>query len=235
MHAKTLIAVSAFSLLGGCATTQPVEITPVQRTSNAVAPQTADRLAADGNLQQAIVAYQAALQTNPEDLGARFGYAEALRRSGKWNDAKAQYSKLLDHPEWKLKSLEGIGRASLAAGDRDSAHKTLSEVVNEDSKAWKSWLVLAEIHDLDRNWAKADEAYALALDSTNQPALIYNNQGVSRLARGEAQWAVDHFRQALATDPSFERAMTNLQLAEAMLGKSAQQCRLCRDAAGPFG
>ncbi len=58
--------------------------------------------------------------------------------------------------------------------------------------------------------------------STNQPALIYNNQGVSRLARGEAQWAAEHFRQALATDPSFERANTNLQLAEAMLGKSAQ-------------
>jgi Tfp pilus assembly protein PilF len=224
MQTKALLAVSAFALLAGCATAGPAMpgLQAVERVT-APTPQTAESFAERGLYQQAAAAYGAALKTNAEDADARFGLAEVLFKAGKPEVAKVEFAKLLTNADWKLRGLEGIGRSSLATGDREGARDAFNQVVAEDTKAWKSWLGLAELYDLDKNWVKADEAYALALTSTTQPAIIYNNQGLSRLARGEASWAADHFRLALATDPTLTRAANNLEIAEAVLGKSIEK------------
>jgi Tfp pilus assembly protein PilF len=220
MHTRMLLAASAMALLGACATTTPVpDIQPVQRLSGAT-PQTADTFAQRGAYAQAAAAYLNVLQANPDDATARYGLAETLRKGGKLDEAKVEYAKLATTAEWKLRALEGLGLTSLAAGDRASARQSLNEVVAEDAKAWKAWVGIAELHDLERQWDKADEAYAMALVSTTQPAIIYNNQGLSRLARGEPEWAAEHFKQALVTDPTLVRAQTNLEIAEAYAGKS---------------
>jgi Tfp pilus assembly protein PilF len=220
MRIRMLFAASSMALLGACATAAPVtEVQPVQRLSGAT-PQTADTFAQRGAYAQAAAAYLNILQTSPGDAPARYGLAETLRKGGKLDEAKAQYAKLSTIAEWKLRALEGLGLASLASGDRASARQSLNEVVAEDPKAWKAWVGIAELHDLDRQWDRADEAYAMALVSTTQPAIIYNNQGLSRLARGEPDWAAEHFKQALVTDPTLVRAQTNLEIAEAYAGKS---------------
>jgi Tfp pilus assembly protein PilF len=218
---KMLIAATALAGLGACATAPSMpEVKPLERITGTITPQSADSLAKNGYYAEATIAYQSQLKTNPDDPAARFGLADAMRRSGRYNEAKLEYAKLSSNPEWKLRALEGMGQSSLSSGDRESARDSFNLVVSEDTKAWKSWLGLAQLFDLDRNWAKADEAYALALASTTQPALIYNNKGLSHLARGEAAWAADHFRLALSTDPTMNRAATNLEIAEAATGKS---------------
>jgi Tfp pilus assembly protein PilF len=192
----------------------------VQRLTGTITPQSAESLSRNGYYAEAAIAYGSQLQTNPEDAVARYGLADAMRKAGRNNEAKLEYAKLLSNADWKLRALEGMGQSSLATGDHEAARDSFNQVVSEDTKAWKSWVGIAQLYDLDRNWAKADEAYALALASTTQPALIYNNQGLSRLARGEPKWAADHFRLALATDPTMKRAATNLEIAEAAAGKS---------------
>jgi Tfp pilus assembly protein PilF len=220
MRTRMLIAASALALLGACATAAPApEIRPVERLTGAT-PQSADSFAQHGAYAQAAAAYSNMLQANPDDHASRYGLAEAYRKAGKFEEAKLEYAKLAFSPDWKLRALEGVGLVSLSSGDRATARQALNEVVSEDAKAWKSWLGLAQLFDLDSNWAKADEAYALALASTTQPALVYNNEGLSHLARGEPAWAADHFRLALSTDPTMTRAATNLEIAEAAAGKS---------------
>jgi Tfp pilus assembly protein PilF len=223
MHMKMLIAATALAGLGACATPTLPEVKPLERITGQITPQSADSLARNGYYVEAAIAYQTQLKANPDDAAARYGFADAMRRGGRNGEAKLEYAKLLSNSDYKLRALEGMGQASMASGDRESARDSFNQVVAEDTKAWKSWLGIAQLYDLDRNWAKADEAYALALASTNQPALIYNNQGLSRLARGEASWAVDHFRLALATDPTLVRAATNLEIAEASAGKSIEK------------
>jgi Flp pilus assembly protein TadD len=222
MQIRIPLAVSALALLGACATASPSlpEISPLQRVSNAVTPETAETLAARGMYAQAITAYRAALKTNADNAGARYGLAEALRKSDKLNDAKIEFTALLTSPDWKLRALEGLGRTSFMMSDRPGALDSFNLVVAEDANAWGSWLGIAEIHDLNRDWDKADQAYALALAATKEPAVIYNNQGVSKLARGDAAGAVELFRSALAADVNFKRAAINLELAEAVAGKS---------------
>ncbi|HEV7692024.1 MAG TPA: tetratricopeptide repeat protein [Hyphomonadaceae bacterium] len=212
------------SLLGACATTASPDIRPVERMT-AISPLNPDQLMERGLYDRAVAVYKAQLDSKPDDAGARFGLAEALRKSGKLKDAGAEYTKLLEIPEWKLRALEGIGETRLGSGDNDGAREAFTNVVAEDTKAWKSWLGLAQLHDFAKEWAQADEAYANALASTDRPALIYNNQGLSHLARGEAKWASDHFRLALVTDPSLTRAQTNLEIAEAANGASLEKLK----------
>jgi Flp pilus assembly protein TadD len=222
MRFRILLAVGAFALVGACATSSYPEISPLQRTSNSMTPETADTFALRGMYAQAITGYRAALKANPEDAASRYSLAEALRKSDKFNDARTEFTALLAEPDWKLRALEGLGRTSFAMGDRIGALESFNQVVAVDAQAWGSWLGIAQIHDLNRNWAQADRAYALAVSAAKEPAIIYNNHGVSKLARGDAAGAAELFRSALAADAKFNRAANNLELAEAVAGRSVE-------------
>jgi Tfp pilus assembly protein PilF len=217
---RLAIAIGAAALLGACATT-PVDITPVERGSNIMTPDSAETLLARGYYDQAAKAYGKALEANPADPAARHGLAEAERLTGKLDSAAENYQQLVAVPEWKLRAVEGLARIDFAKGDRAAAMEKFSAVVKEDQWAWKSWLAVAQLSDLSGDWAKADEAYGMALAATKEPASVYNNHGVSLLARGHAVAAADLFRKALAADPKLVQARTNIDLAEARAGKKA--------------
>ena len=102
-----------------------------------------------------------------------------------------------------------------------AAFEKFTAAVTEDPTAWHSWLGLAQVQDLEKQWSKADEAYALALAATKEPATVYNNHGISMMARGEPAAAVEMFRSALAADPKLVRAANNLDLAQAAAGEQA--------------
>jgi Flp pilus assembly protein TadD len=222
MSNRLVLAVGALGFLGACASTPMPDFAPLESMTHAVTPETAQTLADRGFFTQAIAGYRAALKSNPEDAVARYGLAEALRKTGKADDAKTEFGALLANPAWKVRALEGMGRISFAAGDRTLALGLFNQAVAEDPKASVSWLGIAQIQDLNRDWAKADEAYAFALSSSIAPAIVLNNHGVSKLARGEAAQAAELFRGAISADPKMERAKINLELAEAVKGKSVQ-------------
>ncbi|HEY7800260.1 MAG TPA: tetratricopeptide repeat protein [Hyphomonadaceae bacterium] len=220
MSLRLAIAVSAFALLGACATA-PVDVTPVERGSNLITPEKAETLLARGYYDQAAAAYRKSLESDATNVSARHGLAEAERLGGKLDAAAEDYRKLMEIPEWKLRAVEGLARIDFAKGDRAAAMEKFSAVVKEDQWAWKSWLAIAQLSDLSGDWTKADEAYGMALAATKEPAAVYNNHGVSLLARGHAGAAADLFRKALAADPKIIQAKTNFDLAEARAGKKA--------------
>jgi Tfp pilus assembly protein PilF len=221
VNIRLAIAVSAAALLGACATTSPVAVTPVERGSNMITPDKAETLLARGYYEQAAMAYGKALEASPADTAARHGLAEAQRLAGRLDAAAENYRQAMEVPEWKLRAIEGLARIDFAKGDRAAAMEKFSTVVKDDQWAWKSWLAIAQLSDLSGDWTKADEAYGMALAAAKAPAAVYNNHGVSLLARGHALAAADLFRKALAADPKMIQARTNIDLAEARAGKKA--------------
>jgi Flp pilus assembly protein TadD len=222
MTLRTVLATSALALLGACATAKPpefVEVSPVEMVSKAITPETADMLLARGFYEQAAIAYGSAIQANSEDYAALYGLAESMRLRGKADEARKDFEQLITVPEWKLRAVEGLARLALASGDNAGALEKFSAVVAEDPAAWRSWLAIAQLRDLSRDWTMADEAYALALAASKTPAIVYNNHGVSMMARGEPAAAVGLFRHALAADPTLDRASINLELAQAASGE----------------
>ncbi|MDP3738228.1 MAG: tetratricopeptide repeat protein [Hyphomonadaceae bacterium] len=221
MNIRTAVAVSAFSLLGACASApapQLVDIAPLQQVTHTATPEI---LMARGYYDKAAIAYRTALVTKSDDFSSRYGLAEAERMSGKFDEAWADYYQLVDVAEWKARAVEGLGRVALSRGDRATALEKFNAVVADNPDAWQSWLAIAQIQDLDRQWGKADESYALALAASKEHAVVYNNHGVSMMARGEPVAAVALFRAAVAADSSMAHASTNLDLALAASGEPA--------------
>jgi Flp pilus assembly protein TadD len=71
------------------------------------------------------------------------------------------------------------------------------------------------VADADKNWAKADSFYEIAVGLTTRPASTLNNWGFSKLTRGEHAGAEKLFVEALTHDPSMFTAKNNLVLARA--------------------
>lgn len=221
MRVGPFAASVAILLAGGCAQFQKSaepEIKPVERIVGALPREQAEILLERGQRREAAAAFRAILSGDPDNIEARYGLAEALRLSGEPEASKAEYIAVAPAPDWSVRALEGLGQANLMTGDHDSAYEAFAAAVETDPNAWRAWLGLAQLRDLARDWAKADEAYASALAGGVEPAIVYNNQGVSMLARGESEAAAALFRKALEADPSFDRAKTNLELATASAG-----------------
>lgn len=211
---------SACSHFQGSRTTP--EVAPVSRVEGAEEAPGPDAAALrdSGRLQQAAAAYRTTLVADPANTAARYGLADTLRQLGESEAAKEEYLKVAENDAFRAKALEGIGLVDLAAGEHNAAFETLNSAVEADPKLWRAWLGLAQLSDLGRDWTRSDEAYAKALAATDKPTLVRNNYGISKLARGDAKGAADEFNQALAIDPNFERAKTNLDLANAADGRS---------------
>lgn len=223
------LAATTFAAIGGCATLEKAGLaksepqTAPKISENISPPADASqgwRLLDAGQVAEAAAAFRSRLAAAPEDRDARYGYAEALRYGGRFEMAEAEYLKVADDPQYRLRALEGIGHVRLSLGDNEGAYEALTAVVEGGGESWRAWLGLAQLRDLARDWSTADAAYAEALEAGGEPAVVHNNHGISMLARGDAEAAAELFRQALAEDPSSERAATNLELALAAQGEA---------------
>lgn len=225
MSVKIVIAAGLAALVGGCSSFQKAEspdVTPIERIVGVPHREQAERLFDRGKHQEAASAYRAILSAEPDNSEARFGLAESLRLGGEPEAAKAEYLAIAENPAWKSRALEGLGQAILTTGDYNGAYEVFSAAVEEDTGAWRAWLGLAQLSDLARDWEHADAAYASALAASSELAIVYNNHGISMLARGEPEGAAELFRKALAADPRSDRAQTNLELANATRSVSVE-------------
>ncbi|HXI87445.1 MAG TPA: tetratricopeptide repeat protein [Parvularculaceae bacterium] len=217
MRLWMLTAAVLIPLTSGCSVFQGrghIDITPVQKAVGQP-PETAADLLKQERYTEASAAFRTALAQNPNDLDARYGLAESLRLGGDPEASKAEYLKVAASPDWRAKALEGEGSADLVTGDQDGAYESFNAAVELDPNSWRAWLGLARLRDLAHDWANADEAYAAAMKTSDQKAVVLNNEGVSHLARLDTPGAIDLFQQALAADPALDRARTNLELARA--------------------
>lgn len=91
--------------------------------------------------------------------------------------------------------------------------------------SWRAWNARGVAADLVRDWASADQSYANARELAPQEAEVINNQGWSRLLRGDWPAALPLFEKAAALDPGSQRIANNVELARVALGASLPKQR----------
>ncbi|MDP8238078.1 MAG: tetratricopeptide repeat protein [Candidatus Hatepunaea meridiana] len=65
-------------------------------------------LISDKNVEEAEEIYKQDLQSHPDDPRSKIGYAEALRRQGKYDDAKAVYKEILKGDSLDIQAKQGL-------------------------------------------------------------------------------------------------------------------------------
>lgn len=170
----------------------------------------------EGRYNDAARSYHAALQRDPFAHEARLGLAESYLKLGNNTEALANFTMLLDIPDYRASGFQGIGLAALQEGDHAKSEDALQTAVSLDATLWRAWNGLARFYDTEQEWGLANEAYENALRHTNRPEVIYNNMGVSLMTQEKFSEAAKAFQEALAHKPDLDVASTNYQLALAM-------------------
>jgi Flp pilus assembly protein TadD len=137
--------------------------------------------------------------------------------SGRYSDALALYQHLVGSSARRTSDCEKGAVAALEMGRVADAKPLVECAVAANHPSWRAWNAKGVLADFTNDWTAADGAYARAHELSPKDARIINNQGWSKLLRGEWAAAIPYLEQAAALDGKSTRIANNLELARAAL------------------
>jgi len=168
--------------------------------------------AADPN--EAVAYFSSALESDPGRIDLQRGLARSLVRAQKPTEGAAAWRDVVANAESTPEDRVMLADALIRANEWDAAKAELN-LIPPTHETFDRYRVEALVADSDKNWAKADSFYEIAVSLTTKPANVLNNWGFSKLTRGEHAAAEKLFVEALTYDPSMFTAKNNLVLARA--------------------
>jgi len=179
--------------------------------------QEAQRAGAAGRLDQARLMISKAIAAGASEADADRAIGNVAFDARKFAEALAAYQQVLRVTPKDALILERAGIAAIEIGDRKLASDLIDRAVESPTATWRAWDASGALADYDRDWARADAAYAKAAALAPDRAEIANNRGWSLILRGDWANAVSLFERAARVDPRNERMANNLQLAQGAL------------------
>jgi tetratricopeptide (TPR) repeat protein len=137
--------------------------------------------------------------------------------SGNYLQAWSQYRHLAASPDKEEGDCEKGAIAALELLRAADAQPLVDCAVKFPNASWRAWNARGVLADMQQDWATADESYAHARQLAPGEANIVNNQGWSKLLRGDWAGALPLFEDAAALDSTSERIANNLELVRAAL------------------
>ena len=210
--------------LAGCSTTGKDKITTgsIPATAKPIDSMNSTDLA------QATATFGKAYDANPRDRDAGINYANALRISGRNDQALAVMQQVAIANPSDRSVLAAYGKAQAAAGQLDQALSTIDRAQLPDRPDWR--LVSAEGAILDQLGRSADarakyrDALVLA---PNEPTIL-SNLGMSYVLTGDLKNAENYLRSAVAQPGVDSRVRQNLALVVGLQGRFAEAEQIAR-------
>ncbi|MFT6772920.1 MAG: Tfp pilus assembly protein PilF [Paracoccaceae bacterium] len=214
--AAAALVLTAGFLLQGCELSQEEKAALSSGTVNAVDENNLnDIMLTLADSPAAVEYYRRALGREPERLDLKRGYALSLARDRQHAEARLVFDDLVAKGGAQPADLVVFARSLAMLDDFEAAAATLDRLPAGYASA-RDQQLRGMIADHHRDWPAADAYYDTARKLTAQPAPIYNNIGVSKMARGDMAGAEQAFRQALIHDPRMFEAKNNLALSYAL-------------------
>ncbi|WP_439534953.1 hypothetical protein [Polymorphobacter sp.] len=195
--------------------------TPAQATPAITAHTLFDAAIAEGRLPAAEeILRRAPMEADdPERLVRQ---AELAMAAGRLSEAMGGFLALIDTQATSARAWQGLGIVRLRRGDAAMAAEALDKAIALDNTLVRAQIARGIVADRQRDWPRADVAYAAALAASPDNPVALTNRGWSRLLRGRAAEAEADLAAALARDPKLTAAANNLRLARAMQGRYDQ-------------
>jgi tetratricopeptide (TPR) repeat protein len=167
----------------------------------------------DGDAKQKYMAagekYALALKLGDDDVLDMVRYGHTLLAQGRLDEAKAAYlAALQKHPESNVPILSGLyhvanrGEAK-PAWTNPKVKPILEEAAKEAPKSPWAWSYLGYCHALAQAWEDAVKSYGKALELDPKNANYMYQIGYMREKLGQAEKAMDAYRDALKAAPDF--------------------------------
>jgi tetratricopeptide (TPR) repeat protein len=143
--------------------------------------------------------------------------ADLAFASHKYLEAWSAYQRLAQSTDKQPTDCEKGAISALEIGRNTEAKPLVECAVAAPDASWRAWNARGVLADFAKDWALADESYARAHQLAPSEARIANNQGWSKLLRGDWSDAVPFFELAVSLDPKARRIANNLELARAAM------------------
>ena len=172
-----------------------------------------------GDVKQAIVFYEQALQLNPDSPRAHYNMGIALLEFGKLDDALKHWQHAARVRPAFAPAQYNLGVALLGLGRADEAVQHLEQALHTDPSHFETHNALgAALLQLGRTEGAVTH-WEQALRIQPNSAELHANLGVALLRLNRAQDAVAQFEQALRIRPDYAEAHRHLSIALAQLGR----------------
>ncbi|MFQ5849007.1 MAG: tetratricopeptide repeat protein [Candidatus Binatia bacterium] len=176
-------------------------------------------LAKQGSIDQAVEAYQQALQVEPRYAPAHYNLGNLFARQGKLNEA-------MHHYQEAVRILPDFAEAHNNLGNVLAKRDELEEAIQHFRRALELSPGRSGIHLNMANALARQGRLNEAIDHFREalkikPDLVeaHDQLGSVLAAQGHLDMAIDHFRQALRIQPEFAEAHESLGRALALQGK----------------
>ncbi|MFS8048233.1 tetratricopeptide repeat protein [Rhizobium sp. BR 314] len=185
------------------------------------------------DLAQTTATFGKAYDANPKDRDAGVNYANALRMSGRNDQALAVMQQVAINNPNDRGVLAAYGKAQAAAGQLEQALSTIDRAQTPDRPDWR--LVSAEGAILDQLGRSTDargkyrDALVLA---PNEPTVL-SNLGMSYVLTGDLKNAESYLRSAIAQPGKDSRVRQNLALVVGLQGRFAEAEKIAREELTP--
>lgn len=173
----------------------------------------ADQHARAGEIAEMERTYETLLAVEPNNLRALNGLATARAWRGKYDAAEATYDEILARDPDNLEALRGQGYARAWAGQYEGALYAFERAQAVAPGDFGSRKGTAYVYLWSGDYARAEETFSTLAEEYPGDAEILTALGQAQLQRGENRDAVDSFKLALATDPTWDAALSGRRAA----------------------
>ena len=163
-------------------------------------------LAAQNELEEAIVQYQEGLKILPRNVGAQLFLAYLYQRKGNSNDALKQYGEVLKINPESVAALIGMGTVTADLGKSDDAVYYLTEALRIDPKNVSAHHNLGVVASRQDRMEEAMSHFRMAMMADPRNAEVHYNMGLAFEKMGKFKDALAHLERATEIKPDYAKA-----------------------------
>lgn len=207
------LCLSGTVALSACGNSGDAEVERAMKAVNAIDESNlGDLMLNVADPEEAVRYFRRTLAENPDRIDVMRGLAKSLVRARRPNEAAPVWDRVTKHPEATSDDKVGYADALIRAGDWTRAKQVL-DTVPPTHETFERYRLEAMVADSNKDWARADSFYEIAIGLTTQPSAVLNNWGYSKLTRGDYAAAERLFTESLGYDRAGFTAKNNLVLA----------------------
>ncbi|MEN0087571.1 MAG: tetratricopeptide repeat protein [Pseudomonadota bacterium] len=207
-----LVSTVALAALAGCNNTD-------RTTTGSIKAGPINPNASQADIARSAEYWGARYSKNPRDKQTGLSYAQALRLSGRTEQAIAVMRQMvIFHPE-DNQVLAAFGKAQADGGQLKAALSTIRRAQRDDQPDWKLLSAEGAIHDQLGDPASARNLYRKALDIKPADPGILSNLGMSYVLEGDLRTAETYMRDAIRQPGADGRVRQNLALVVGLQGR----------------
>ncbi len=172
-----------------------------------------------GKLDEAIAAYQKAIEIDPDYADAYYNIGIALRKQGKLDEAIAAYQKAIEIDPDYADAYYNIGIALRKQGKLDEAIAAYQKAIEIDPDYAKAYYNIGIALRKQGKLEEAIAAYQKAIEIDPDYAKAYYNIGIALDDQGKLEEAIAAYQKAIEIDPDYAKAYYNMGIALRKQGK----------------